>query len=240
MSKFGIRVRYKLVMLTMTVAISAMTASNLSLMQGNISQGAVIGNSMGYVSRMTKTVKPSSNILNLLIGLPKSEYTYIRYISPEGKVHYPVTKKTLVQTSDSVPEAGIDYIGRAARAQIGPFPAFFYKSTEVYHQKWFRNFEQGRSSSALWASYKRPSVNDPCVGFALSLDEIIGWFSTNDVYNELVSVHGKPSQKSGFASRSSTQSSEFFARWNKSDRVVTLNDWAEQSIVLSVVFKPRR
>lgn len=191
-----------------------------------------------YAARMARTLPKGRMITQHLSTLKNTRYVKISYVDAQGTRHHPVTAKTLVKTSPSGPEAGVDHIGWAAQAQIGDYPAFFYRSNSAYHSRWFKNWMAGNSASNTTDQFNQLKLGGPCVGVSIGIDEFLSAYSSKDFAGYLTKELGQPTSRYGQPASTNESIGNFSWEWVKKDRVVVLLGNDDASLVLNIVFRP--
>jgi hypothetical protein len=191
-----------------------------------------------YVIQNAKSLPAKRTILQTLLAFPKADHSRIAYINPTDKRIFPVTPKTLIQTQEITIEDGLDHMGRVARAQIGEFPAMFYKSTLAYHKQWMAKFWAGQDTSGLWKTFAKPSPSSPCVGFSVSMADATMTFSGREAVAAAKKAFGRPVKDSGKPALTTDDIGSYFGKWEMKDRFITVSQDESVGFLLRVIFKP--
>lgn len=205
--------------------------------QTTAAEGKRLRATFNFVLENAKKLPAKRTVLQALLFFPKAEHCAVAYITPDDKRIWPVTSKTLIQTQEISIEDGLDHMGRVARAQIGEFPAMFYKSTTAYHRQWLARFLAGKDTSSLWKSFVKPGPKDPCVGFSVSMADATMSFSGREAVAAAKRLFGPPKKESGKPAMTTDDIGSYQARWEMKDRWITVSQDESVGFLLRVIFK---
>lgn len=194
--------------------------------------------SFTYVVERAAKTPAKKTVLETLLSFPKVSHSPVAYLDAADRKVSPVTAKTLIQTQDISIEDGLEGMGRIARAEIGPFPAFFYKSTVAYHRKWFSAYRSGKERTHLSREFKRPGPKDPCIGFSIALDEAMSVISGREAAAYLKKAWGKPVKESGRPGMTSDEIGDYWAEWRMKDRILSAVQGESSALLIRVIFLP--
>lgn len=210
----------------------------LTLGEPSQQEAKALRQSFTYVVERAAKTPAKKTILETLLSFPKTVHSPVIYLDASDRRVSPVTAKTLIQTQDIAIEDGLDGLGRVARAEIGPFPAFFYKSTLPYHKKWLSAYQSAKDRTALFRQFKRPDPKDPCVGFSIALDEAMSVISGREAAAFLKKAWGKPDKESGRPGMTSDEIGDYWAQWQTKDRIITAVQSESSALLIKVIFLP--
>lgn len=208
------------------------------LIQGEPLNAKSLRQSFSYVVQRAVKTPAKKTILETLLSFPKISHSPVVYLDASDKRVSPVTPKTLIQTQEISIEDGLDGMGRIARAEIGPFPAFLYKSTLTYHKKWLSAFRTGKERTALAREFKRPGPKDPCVGFSIALDEAMSVVSGREAVAFLKKTWGKPVKETGRPGMTTDEVGDYWAEWRMQDRLLSAVQGESSALLIRVIFLP--
>ncbi len=210
----------------------------LSCGKGPEPDARTLRQSFTYVIERAEKTPCKRPVLETLLSFPKTSHSPIAYLDAADKRVHPVTAKTLIQTQEISVEDVLDGMGRIARAEIGSFPAFFYKSTLPFHRKWLKAYDSGKDRTHLSKEFKRPGPKDPCVGFSVALDEAMSVISGREAAAFLKKALGKPVKESGRPGMTSDEIGDYWAEWRMKDRIISAVQGESSALLIRVIFLP--
>jgi len=194
--------------------------------------------SISFVLERAAKTPVKKTILPTLLSFPKTSHSPVAYLDAADKKTAPITPKTLIQTQMIALEDGLDGMGRIARAELGVFPSFFYKSTLAYHRKWLAAYRAGKDRSALVKTFRRPGPEDPCVGFTVAMDEAARVFSGREIVASAKRTLGAPAKEIDRPGDTTDQIGSYWAEWEMKDRFILVSQGESSALLLRVIFKP--